>query len=63
FALLHGVNGLRYSIDDFFKRPQVRFWVKVVVFTAAAAIFVVGVMTLWTFTFDQMGAAIRDLQP
>ena len=63
FALLPGVNGLRYSIDDYFKRPQVRFWVKVVVFTAAAAILVVGVMTLWTFTFDEMGAAIRDLTP
>jgi len=63
FALLHGINGLRYSIDDYFKRPQVRFWVKVVVFTATTVIFVVGVMTLWTFTFDQMGEAIRDLAP
>ena|SRR5690606_20565027 len=63
FALLHGVNGLRYSIDDYFKRPQVRFWVKVVVFTIAAAVFVIGVMTLWTFTFDEMGAAIRSLEP
>lgn len=63
FALLHGVNGLRYSIDDYFKRPQVRFWVKVVVFTIAAGVFVIGVMTLWTFTFDEMGAAIRSLEP
>lgn len=61
FALLHGVNGLRYSIDDYFKRAGVRFWVKAVVFTLTAAIFVVGVMTLWTFTFDEMGAAVRDL--
>lgn len=63
FALLHGVNGLRYSIDDYIKRPGARFWVKVVVYTLTAAIFVVGVMTLWTFTFDEMGAAIRDLGP
>ncbi|HZJ09709.1 MAG TPA: succinate dehydrogenase, hydrophobic membrane anchor protein [Trueperaceae bacterium] len=61
FALLHGVNGLRYSIDDYFKRPGVRFWVKAIVFTLTAAVFVVGVMALWTFTFDQMGAAVRDL--
>ncbi|HEX7002155.1 MAG TPA: succinate dehydrogenase hydrophobic membrane anchor subunit [Trueperaceae bacterium] len=60
-ALLHGMNGLRYSIDDYFKRPQVRFWVKVVVFTIAGAIFVVGVMALWTFTFDEMGEAVRNL--
>jgi len=63
FALLHGINGLRYSIDDYFKRPQVRLWVKVITFTVAGAIFIVGAMTLWTFTFDEMGAAIRDLAP
>jgi len=63
FALLHGMNGLRYSIDDYIKRPGVRFWVKVIAYTVAVAIFVVGVMTLWTFTFDEMGAAIRDLTP
>ncbi len=61
FALLHGANGLRYSIDDYFKRPERRFWVKAIVFTLTAAVFVVGVMALWTFTFDEMGAAIRDL--
>ena len=61
FALLHGANGLRYSIDDYFKRPGRRFWVKAIVFTLTAAVFVVGVMALWTFTFDEMGAAIRDL--
>lgn len=61
FALLHGVNGLRYSIDDYFKRPGTRFWVKAVVFTVTAVVFVLGVMALWTFTFDEMGSAIQDL--
>ena len=42
FALLHGVNGLRYSIDDYFKRPGTRFWVKAVVFTVTAVVFVLG---------------------
>ena len=59
FAMLHGVNGLRYSIEDYVKRPGARFWWKAVLFTSAAAIFVLGVMALWTFSFDEMGAAVR----
>ena len=61
FAMLHGVNGLRYSIEDYVKRPGARFWWKAVLFTGAAAIFVLGVMALWTFSFDEMGAAVRAL--
>jgi len=45
-ALLHGTNGLRYVVDDYIKRPQARFWVKAVLYTVVAALFVVGVMTL-----------------
>lgn len=61
FAMLHGVNGLRYSIEDYVKRPGARFWWKAALFTAAGAIFILGVMTLWTFSFDEMGDAVRAL--
>ncbi len=61
FAMLHGVNGLRYSIEDYVKRPGARFWWKAALFTAAGAIFVLGVMALWTFSFDEMGDAVRAL--
>ena len=61
FAMLHGTNGLRYSIEDYVQRPGARFWWKAVLFTAAAAIFVLGVMALWTFSFDEMGDAVRAL--
>lgn len=61
FAMLHGVNGLRYSIEDYVQRPGARFWTKVVVFSLAAIIFVMGTMTLWAFSFDEMGAAVRAL--
>ena len=61
FAMLHGVNGLRYSIEDYVPRPGRRFWTKVVVFALAAIIFVMGTMTLWAFSFDEMGAAVRAL--
>lgn len=63
FALLHGVNGLRYSIEDYFRRPGTRFWAKTILFTVAGLIFVVGVMTLWAYTFQEMGDAVRNLTP
>lgn len=61
FAMLHGVNGLRYSIEDYVQRPGRRFWWKVALFTVAAVVFVLGVMTLWAFSFEEMGDAIRAL--
>ncbi len=61
FAMLHGVNGLRYSIEDYVKRPRRRFTLKIVLFTVAGIIFVFGVMTLWAFSFEEMGNAVRAL--
>ena len=61
FAMLHGVNGLRYSIEDYVKRPGRRFVWKMVLFTVAGIVFVLGVMTLWAFSFDEMGDAMRAL--
>ncbi len=63
FALLHGVNGLRYSIEDYVKRPERRFAWKVALFTFAGFVFVLGVMALWTFSFSEMGDAVRALEP
>jgi len=60
-AMLHGTNGLRYSIEDYFKRPSTRFWLKTAVVTVAAAMFVVGVMALWAFSYQQMGDAIQSV--
>lgn len=60
-ALLHGANGLRFSIEDFIKDERKRFWVKAVLFTIVGAIFIVGVMTLWAYSFEEMGTAIRTL--
>lgn len=63
FAMLHGVNGLRYSIEDYVQRPGRRLAAKVVLFTVAGIVFVLGVMALWTFTFTEMGDAVRALNP
>jgi len=63
FAMLHGVNGLRYSIEDYVQRPQRRVLAKVILFTVAGIVFVLGVMALWTFSFSEMGDAVRALNP
>lgn len=60
-ALMHGANGLRFSIEDYVRNPRRRFWVKAIVFTLFGAVFVAGVMTLWAYSFDEMGTAIRNL--
>ncbi|MEX2502067.1 MAG: succinate dehydrogenase, hydrophobic membrane anchor protein [Trueperaceae bacterium] len=61
FAMLHGVNGLRYSVEDYVQRPGRRFWTKVALFTVAGIIFVLGTMTLWAFSYEEMGSAVRAL--
>ena len=61
FAMLHGMNGLRYSIEDYVRRPGPRFWWKVVLYSLTAIVFVAGVMTLWAFSYEEMGAAVRAI--
>lgn len=58
-AMLHGTNGLRYSIEDYIRNRAARAWVKILVYTVAIGIFIFGIMTLWTFSFQQMGDALR----
>ncbi|MDQ3397899.1 MAG: hypothetical protein M3511_09040, partial [Deinococcota bacterium] len=58
-AMLHGVNGLRYSVEDYIRSPSARAWTKITLYTVTVGIFVFGIMTLWTFSFQQMGDALR----
>jgi succinate dehydrogenase / fumarate reductase, membrane anchor subunit len=62
FAMLHGVNGLRYSIEDYVRLPGRRFTLKIILYTVAAVIVVFGVMTLWAFSYEEMGTAVRALR-
>lgn len=61
FAMLHGINGLRYSVEDYIRRPGGRFWAKVALFTVAGVLLIMGVMTLWAFSYEEMGDAVRAL--
>ncbi|WP_165985374.1 succinate dehydrogenase hydrophobic membrane anchor subunit [Streptomyces sp. YIM 98790] len=49
-AMLHGTTGLRTIINDYAQRDGTRFWLKMLLYTAAVFTIVLG--TLVIFTFD-----------
>jgi len=49
-AQIHGTNGLRTIINDYTRRDQARFWLKMLLYTASFLVIVLG--TLVIFTFD-----------
>ena len=48
-ALLHGLNGLRWCIDDYVTGAGVRAWVKAAVYTLSGVLFAYGTFTIVTF--------------
>ena len=48
-ALLHGLNGLRWSIDDYIRSRPARAAVKAVVYTLSGVLFAYGTFTIVTF--------------
>jgi succinate dehydrogenase / fumarate reductase membrane anchor subunit len=51
FALLHGLNGLRYSIEDYIRNPTARKVVKAVAYTAVLGALAWGIFALLTYDF------------
>jgi succinate dehydrogenase / fumarate reductase membrane anchor subunit len=49
-AELHGTNGLRVIINDYAERDGTRFWLKMLLYTSAFLVLLLG--TLVIFTFD-----------
>ena len=49
-ALLHGLNGLRWIIDDYIPAPGKRAAVKAVLYTLTGALFAYGTLTIVTFS-------------
>jgi succinate dehydrogenase / fumarate reductase, membrane anchor subunit len=49
FAMLHGLNGARYSIEDYVRSPGWQVGVKAVVYTVVLGSLAVGVFALLTF--------------
>ena len=48
-GLLHGLNGLRWIIDDYVRSPGKRATVKAVLYTAVGILFTIGTLTIVTF--------------
>ncbi|MBA4157257.1 MAG: succinate dehydrogenase [Gemmatimonadetes bacterium] len=49
FAMLHGLNGARYSIEDYIRNPGAQVAVKAVVYTIVLGAMAVGTFALLTF--------------
>lgn len=49
FAMLHGLNGLRYSIEDYVRAPGKQAVVKAVAYTFVLSILAFGIFALVTF--------------
>jgi len=48
-ALAHGLNGLRWIIDDYVRAPRARRLVKIAVFGVTGALFAAGTLTIVSF--------------
>ncbi|MFC7403123.1 succinate dehydrogenase hydrophobic membrane anchor subunit [Citricoccus sp. GCM10030269] len=48
-AMLHGTNGVRTIINDYAERDGVRFWLKMVLYSATVVIIVLGTLVIFTF--------------
>ncbi len=49
FAMLHGLNGARYSIEDYVRSPGLRAAVKTVVYVVVLGAMAIGIFALLTF--------------
>jgi succinate dehydrogenase / fumarate reductase, membrane anchor subunit len=49
FAMLHGLNGARYSIEDYVRRPGLQRAVKGLVYTIGIGALIFGIFALLTF--------------
>lgn len=47
-AGLHGLNGARYSLEDYIPDKKKRFWAKISLYSVAGAIFIWGTVGLFT---------------
>jgi succinate dehydrogenase / fumarate reductase, membrane anchor subunit len=49
FAMLHGLNGARYSIEDYIRNPGWQVAVKAIVYTVVLGTMIFGIYALLTF--------------
>jgi succinate dehydrogenase / fumarate reductase membrane anchor subunit len=52
-AVLHGVNGARYSIEDYARHPGWRFGIKMGLYSATVLVMIIGIISLWAVDYTQ----------
>lgn len=50
-AMLHGGNGLRYSIEDYIQKPSSRFVAKSILYVLMIGIMIFGLISLWAIAY------------
>jgi succinate dehydrogenase / fumarate reductase, membrane anchor subunit len=50
-AMLHGGNGLRYSIEDYIQKPSSRFVAKSILYVLMIGIMIFGIISLWAIAY------------
>lgn len=53
-AMLHGTNGARYVIDDYFASGRARAWAKIILYTIVFLVTVFGTIALWGWHYQPM---------
>ncbi len=51
-AMLHGGNGLRYSIEDYIQKPSSRFVAKSILYVLMIGIMIFGIISLWAIAYQ-----------
>ena len=51
-AMLHGGNGLRYSIEDYVRNPSSRFVAKTILYVFMIGIMIFGIISLWAIAYQ-----------
>lgn len=50
-AILHGGNGLRYSLEDYIAKPSGRFFAKAALYTLVIFVMAYGIISLWAIDY------------
>jgi succinate dehydrogenase / fumarate reductase, membrane anchor subunit len=56
-AMLHGANGLRYSIEDYIQNPSSRFVAKTILYVLMIGIMIFGIISLWAIAYQPAAGA------
>jgi succinate dehydrogenase / fumarate reductase, membrane anchor subunit len=51
-AILHGGNGLRYSLEDYIQKPSSRFVARSILYVVVIFVMIFGIISLWAIAYQ-----------